>query len=89
MFDIKQIQQNAKQSEETLNAITEKVASLNKEFKELVSEYESHDLEYYEKHPKKLDEINEKIRKRLSVYSLMREVAEDLSEKLRMILKVL
>jgi len=81
MFDINEIQNNAKQTEKTLNAITEKVASLNVEFKELVSEYESHDLEYYEKHPKKLDEINEKIRKRLSVYSLMREVAEDLSEK--------
>ena len=81
MFDINEIQDNAKQTEKTLNAITEKVASLNVEFKKIVSEYESHDLEYYEKHPKKLDEINEKIRKRLSVYSLMREVAEDLSEK--------
>ena len=81
MFDINEIQNNAKQTEKTLNAITKKVASLNTEFNEIVSEYESHDLEYYEKHPNKLDEINEKIRKRLSVYSLMREVAEDLSEK--------
>lgn len=81
MFDINEIQDNATQTEKTLNAITKKVASLNLEFNEIVSEYESHDLEYYEKHPNKLNEINEKIKKRLSVYGLMREVAEDLSEK--------
>lgn len=81
MFDINEIQDNAKQTEKTLNAIIKKVASLNTEFKEIVSEYESHDLKYYEKHPNKLNKINEKIRKRLSVYILMREVAEDLSEK--------
>lgn len=81
MFDINEIQDNATQTEKTLNAITKKVASLNLEFNEIVSEYESHDLEYYEKHPNKLNEINKKIKKRLSVYGLMREVAEDLSEK--------
>ena len=53
MFDINEIQDNAKQTEKTLNAITEKVALLNVEFK-IVSEYESHDLEYYEKHRKNL-----------------------------------
>jgi len=81
MFDINEIQNNAKQTEKTLNAITKKVASLNTEFNEIVSEYESHKSEYYEKHPDKLDELNETLRKRLSVYSLMRELAEDLSEK--------
>ena len=54
MFDINEIQDNAKQTEKTLNAITEKVASLNVEFKKIVSEYESHDLDYYEHHLKNL-----------------------------------
>jgi archaellum component FlaC len=81
MFDISEIQDNAKQTEKTLNAISKKVASLNTEFNEIVSEYESHDSEYYEKHPEKLDELNETLRQRLSVYSLMRELAEDLSDK--------
>jgi len=81
MFDINQIKSNAKQTEETLNAITKKVASLNTEFNEIVSEYESHNSEYYEMYPEKLDELNETLRQRLSVYSLMRELADDLSEK--------
>ena len=81
MFDINQIKSNASQTEETLDAISKKMKSLNAEFKEIVSEYESHDSEYYEKHPNKLNEINETIQKRLSVYNLLREVAEDLSEK--------
>jgi len=81
MFDINEIQNNAKQTEKTLNAITKKVASLNTEFNEIVSEYESHNSEYYEMYPEKLDELNETLRQRLSVYSLMRELADDLSEK--------
>jgi predicted nuclease with TOPRIM domain len=81
MFDIKQIQQNAKQSEKTLNAIKVKMKDLDVEFKKLETNYKSKDEEYYIKNPKDLDEINEQIKKRLSVYDLMLEVAEDLSEK--------
>ena len=81
MFDIKQIQQNAKRSEETLNAIKVKMKDLDDEFKKLETKYKSKDEEYYIEHSEELDEINEQIKKRLSVYNLLLEVAEDLSLK--------
>ena len=81
MFDIKHIQDIAKQSEETLNAIKIKMKDLDDEFKKLETKYKSKDEEYYIEHPEELDEINNQIKKRLSVYNLLLEVAEDLSLK--------
>jgi len=76
MFDLKEIEDRIEQSEKTLNAISKKMKDMRNDFNEIYSELENKDDTYFEEHPNERNELNEKIRKRLSVYDLLKETAE-------------
>jgi len=76
MFDLKEIEDRIEQSEKTLNAISVKMKDMRNDFNEIYSELENKDDTYFEEHLNERNELNEKIRKRLSVYDLLKETAE-------------
>lgn len=76
MFDLNEIENRIEQSEKTLNAISEKMENMRNEFNEIYSEIDNKNDEYFLEHPNERKILNEKIRKRLSVYDLLRETAE-------------
>lgn len=81
MFDINEINERTNQSEKTLNAISDKMQELKNNFDDIFVEYLDKDEDYFQKNPKKLDELNEAVRKRMSLYDLLRETAENIREQ--------
>ena len=76
MFDLKEIQNRIDKHEKLLKAIQNKIKQMQSDFDEIYSELEIKDDNYYEIHSNEKNELNEKIRQRMSVYDLLRETAE-------------
>jgi uncharacterized coiled-coil DUF342 family protein len=76
MFDLTEIEARIEQSEKTLIAISDKIKDMRNDFNEIYSELENKDDTYFEEHSNERNELNEKIRKRMSVYDLLKETAE-------------
>ena len=76
MFDLAEIEDRIEQSEKTLIAISDKIKDMRNDFNEIYSELDNKDDAYFEEHSNKRNELNEKIRKRMSVYDLLKETAE-------------
>lgn len=81
MFDLTEIEERIEQSEKTLIAITDKIKDMRSDFEEIYSELENKEDAYFEEHPKERKALNEKIRKRMSVYDLLKETAENIRTK--------
>lgn len=81
MFDLTEIEERIEQSEKTLIAITDKIKDMRNDFNEIYSELENKDEAYFVEHPTERNELNEKIRKRMSVYDLLKETAENIRTK--------
>ena len=56
--------------------ITDKIKDMRSDFEEIYSELENKEDVYFEEHLNERKALNEKIRKRLSVYDLLKETAE-------------
>ena len=76
MFNLKEIQDRIDKHEKLLKAIQNKIKEMQSDFNEIYSELEIKDDYYYAIHSKEKNELNEKIRQRMSVYDLLRETAE-------------
>lgn len=81
MFDLDGINKRTLESEELLDAIGKKMLELKTEFDELIAKCDAHDDDYFRKNPQVREELSERIKQRLSVYDLLKEVAEDLRDK--------
>ena len=81
MFDLTEIEARIEQSEKTLIAISDKIKDMRNDFNEIYSELENKDDTYFEEHSNERNELNEKIRKRMSVYDLLKETAENIRTK--------
>ena len=81
MFDLAEIQDRIKKHEKLLDGIGNKMQELKNNFDDIFVEYLDKDEDYFQKNPKKLDELNETIRKRMSLYDLLRETAENIREQ--------
>ena len=81
MFDLDEINKRTLESEKLLEAIGKKMSELKTEFDELIEKCSSHDDDYFRKNPEVREELSERIRQRLSVYDLLKEVAETIRNK--------
>lgn len=76
MFDLTEIEERINKHEKLLKGIQHKMKEMRNDFDEIYSELENKDDYYYAIHPTEKNELNEKIRQRMSVYDLLRETAE-------------
>tara|TARA_B100001057_G_scaffold497584_1_gene602124 strand:- start:7370 stop:7672 length:303 start_codon:yes stop_codon:yes gene_type:complete len=81
MFDLKEIEERIDKHEKLLEGIQTKIKDMRNDFEEIYSELGNKDDAYFEEHPNERNELNEKIRKRLSVYDLLKETAENIRTK--------
>tara|TARA_B100001093_G_scaffold261990_1_gene250402 strand:- start:17029 stop:17337 length:309 start_codon:yes stop_codon:yes gene_type:complete len=76
MFDLVEIEDRIDKHEKLLKAIQHKMKEMRNSFNEIYTELETKDDYYYAIHPNEKEQLNEKIRQRMSVYDLLRETAE-------------
>ena len=81
MFDLAEIEDRIDKHEKLLECIQTKIKDMRNEFEEIYSELGNKDDAYFEEHPNERNELNEKIRNRLSVYDLLKETAENIRTK--------
>ena len=81
MFDLAEIQDRIKKHEKMLDGIENKMSELKNEFEDLTSQCQAHDDDYFREHHEEREQLAETIRKRLSVYELLKEVADDIRTK--------
>ena len=81
MFNLKEIQDRIEKHEKMLDGIESKMSELKFEFENLTLQCQEHDEDYFREHHEEREKLSEKIRKRLSVYDLLTEVAEDIRNK--------
>ena len=81
MFDLKEIEERIDKHEKLLEGIQNKMNELRTEFDELIAECQKHDEEYFRENDKEREQLSETIRKRLSVYDLLKETAENIRTK--------
>jgi len=81
MFDLTEIEERIEKHEKMLEGIQNKMKDMRTDFNEIYSELENKDDAYFEEHPKERTALNEKIRKRMSVYDLLKETAENIRTK--------
>lgn len=81
MFDINEINERTNQSEKTLNAISDKMKELKNNFDDVFEEYANKNENYFIENPGELNRLNEIIKKRMSLYDLLRETAENIQEQ--------
>ena len=81
MFDINEINERTTQSEKTLNAISDKMKELKNNFDDVFEEYADKNENYFIENPGELNRLNEIIKKRMSLYDLLRETAENIREQ--------
>ena len=80
-FNLDEVNKRTEESEDLLTAVRTKMVELKTEFAELVVECEAHEVEYFKENIEAREELSERIRERLSMYDLLKEVAENLREK--------
>ncbi|RPG66769.1 MAG: hypothetical protein CBC02_003675 [Flavobacteriaceae bacterium TMED42] len=78
MFDLTEIQDRIEKHEKLLEGIETKIKDMRTEFEKIYSELDNKDDYYYAIHPEEKEQLNEKIRSRLSVYDLLKETAENI-----------
>jgi len=83
MFDLDGVNKRIEESQDLLTAVHVKMMELKTEFDELVAECEAHELEYFKENIEAREKLSERIRERLSMYDLLKEVAENLRDKTR------
>ena len=81
MFDLKEIEDRIEKHEKLLEGIQNKMTELRTEFDELITKCESHNEDYFRENDEEREQLSETIRKRLSVYDLLKEVADDIRTK--------
>tara|TARA_Y100001933_G_C18978629_1_gene555749 strand:- start:1481 stop:1783 length:303 start_codon:yes stop_codon:yes gene_type:complete len=81
MFDLAEIQERIEKHEKLLESIQNKMSELKNEFDELIAKCESHDEDYFRENHLEREQLSETIRKRLSMYDLLKEVADDIRTK--------
>ena len=81
MFDLKEVEERIEKHEKLLEGIQTKLMELRTEFDELIAKCESYDEDYFRENDKEREQLSETIRKRLSVYELLKEVADDIRTK--------
>tara|TARA_A100001037_G_scaffold244817_1_gene225879 strand:+ start:55208 stop:55510 length:303 start_codon:yes stop_codon:yes gene_type:complete len=81
MFDLNEIDKRTKESEELLEGVRKKMSELKIEFDELIAKCDAHDDDYFRENPKVREELSERIRQRLSLYDLLKEVADGIRTK--------
>ena len=81
MFDLTEIEERIEKHEKLLEGIQNKMKDMRTDFNEIYSELENKEDVYFEEHPKERKALNEKIRKRMSVYDLLKETAENIRTK--------
>ena len=81
MFDLTEIEERIEKHEKLLEGIQNKIKDMRNDFNEIYSELENKDDAYFVEYPNKRNELNEKIRSRLSVYDLLKETAENIRTK--------
>jgi F0F1-type ATP synthase membrane subunit b/b' len=80
-FNLDEVNKRTEESQDLLTAVHAKMVELKTEFDELVAECEAHELEYFKENIEAREKLSERIRDRLSMYGLLKEVAENLREK--------
>jgi vancomycin resistance protein YoaR len=83
IFNLDEVNKRTEDSEELLAGVRKKMLELKTEFDELQDELDAHDDEYFKKNSDVRKKLSERIRKRLSMYELLKEVAETLRDKTR------
>jgi alkylhydroperoxidase/carboxymuconolactone decarboxylase family protein YurZ len=81
MFDIKEVEERIEKHEKLLEGIQKKMAELKNEFDDLTSQCQAYGEDYFRENCEKREQLSETIRKRLSVYELLKEVADDIRTK--------
>ena len=81
MFDLAEIEARIEKHEKLLEGIQNKMTELRIEFDELIAKCESHNEDYFRENDEEREQLSETIRKRLSVYDLLKEVANDIRTK--------
>jgi len=81
MFDLKVIEARIEKHEKLLDGIQNKMTELRIEFDELIAACESHNEDYFRENNEEREQLSETIRKRLSVYDLLKETAENIRTK--------
>ena len=81
MFDLAEIEERIEKHEKLLEGIQNKMKDMRNDFNEIYSELENKEDAYFVEHPTERNELNEKIRKRMSVYDLLKETAENIRTK--------
>lgn len=81
MFDLAEIEARIEKHEKLLEGIQNKMSELRTEFDELIAKCESHDEDYFRENDKEREQLSETIHKRLSVYDLLKETAENIRTK--------
>lgn len=81
MFDLKEVEDRIKKHEKLLEGIQTKMSELKNEFEDLTLQCQAHDEDYFRENCEEREQLSETIRKRLSVYELLKEVADDIRTK--------
>ena len=81
MFDLNEIDTRTKESEELLDGIRKKMSELKIEFDALLAKCDAHDDEYFIENADERKDLSDRIRQRLSVYELLKEVADGIRIK--------
>ena len=81
MFDLKEIEERIDKHEKLLEGIQNKMSELRNEFDDLTLQCQAHDEDYFRENHLERNQLTETIRKRLSVYELLKEVADDIRTK--------
>ena len=81
MFDLKEIEERIDKHEKLLEGIQNKMSELKNEFEDLTSQCQAHDEDYLRENDEEREQLSETIRKRLSVYDLLKETAENIRTK--------
>ena len=81
MFDLAEIEERIDKHEKLLEGIQNKMTELRTEFDELIAKCESHNEDYFRENDEEREQLSETIRKRLSVYDLLKETAENIRTK--------
>ena len=81
MFDLDEVNKRTKESEELLDGVRKKMLELKTEFDELVNECDSHDKAYFIENAEERKKLSDRIRERLSLYELLKEVADGIRTK--------
>ena len=81
MFDLNEIDKRTKESEELLEGVRKKMSELKIEFDELMEKCNAHDDDYFRENADERNALSDRIRQRLSVYELLKEVADNIRTK--------